>query len=193
MFFLFRHGAIVPDEIVRRGVFLYNRGMTASHFLREPWFRYLERGQQELVRQAYFLFERERTSTQVFDDYSFVVFPMAKAFEGFVKRFLFDLAIIDRTRFLSSHFRIGKSLNPDLPAWYRNEEWVVVKLNDTCGRGVGERLWRAWKEGRNLLFHYFPNASRFVSLDKAGQILEQLAEAMAAALACPAFVRGEKD
>jgi hypothetical protein len=166
------------------------------------WYQYLDHGQRDLVEVAMALWERERVLGQQFHDYSFVVFPMAKAFEGFIKKYLYDLEVISEAQYRSVHFRIGKSLNPDLPLKYRVDEWIVEDLNEQCGvvahgmyagEQLSQALWQEWRQSRNLLFHYFPAHLHFISLEEAGERLERLGEMMAAALQCPAFVRGIKD
>lgn len=163
-------------------------------FEHKAWFEFLEHGQKDLVIEAQALYEREiKIKDVVFHDYSFVVFPMAKAYEGFLKKLLFTLDMISEQVYMGDHFRIGKSLNPDLPERYRNHDWVVGDLDLQCGLvGMGRFhnqklstvLWRCWKRGRNLLFHYFPQHENFISLEEAGVRIEELADAMAAAVEC---------
>ena len=45
-------------------------------------------------------------------DYSFVVFPFAKAYEGFLKRFFLDAGYIKEEEYFSDEIRIGRILNP---------------------------------------------------------------------------------
>lgn len=160
------------------------------------WFSYLDASQRELVEQAYQLLESEEGRASHWTDYAFVVFPMAKAYEGFLKKFFYDLEIIDDRLYTSTFFRIGKSLNPDLPNKYRDDEWLVGRLDEKCPLTVGDPLsrvlWKTWKEGRNLLFHYFPGSSRKVTLVEAARLLEQFSQAMRGALTCPTFIRGAK-
>src|SRR3989344_5136982 len=160
---------------------------------KEAWFLFLEHGQQDLVTQAHLLYERERSiSTPAFHDYSFVVFPMAKAYEGFLKRFFYRLGIISQTTMEGDNFRIGKSLNPDLPERFRDHEWLVSELDSICGSAGGafegqllsRVLWKRWKTSRNLLFHYFPQHENFITLDGAGSRLAEIREAIKAALVC---------
>lgn len=164
------------------------------------WFLYLDHGMQDLVRVAFLLYEREMTMKDGFHDYSFVVFPMAKAYEGFVKKFLYESGIISPRQYRSQHFRIGRSLNPDLPVRYRRGDWVVEKLNQVCGKidageWQGRRLsfvlWNEWKKGRNLLFHFFPDHVHFITLEEARVRLERMVRVMEIALSCEAFYRGE--
>lgn len=89
------------------------------------------------------------------NDYSFVVAPAAKAYEGYLKDFFFDLDIIDEYSYHSDRFRVGKTLNPSLR--YKRFS-IFKKLSDLSDHGeqLAEKLWSAWKQGRNEIFHYFP-------------------------------------
>jgi len=89
------------------------------------------------------------------NDYSFVVAPAAKAYEGYLKDFFFDLEIIDEYSYHSDRFRVGKTLNPSLR--YKRYS-IFKKLADLHedGEQLAEKLWTAWKQGRNEIFHYFP-------------------------------------
>ena len=160
----------------------------------QSWYAYLDVGQQDLVRVAEALLRREvEEKQQTFYDYAFIVFPMAKAYEGFLKKFMYELGIISLKQYEGEHFRIGKSLNPDLPVKYRRNDWVVERLDRICGRVETEAdekvllsqvLWQEWKESRNVLFHYFPQRENFISLEEAEERLVRLAEVMEAAMGC---------
>lgn len=171
----------------------------------ELWqfYGYMEQGQKDLVRVAEALLRREiEEEKKTFYDYSFVVFPMAKAYEGFIKKYVYELGLITKGDYVGEHFRIGKSLNPDLPEKYRRDDWVVGSLNELCGevkegqwagRRLTEVMWEQWRESRNMLFHYFPDRVHFVDLNGAQERLRCLAEVMEAAMRCEAFERGKEE
>lgn len=149
----------------------------------QRWYRYLEHTMQDLVKVSLELVEQERKEGGGrFHDYSFVVFPMAKAYEGFVKKMMLDMGLIGREAYESHHFRVGKSLNPDLPEKYRDEEWVFGELEAVVQRrgkkDLAKRLWGAWKEGRNKLFHYWPAHENFVGLEEAEVRVREIIEVM---------------
>lgn len=165
------------------------------------WYKYMDTGQQDLVREAEALFRREvEEKKHTFFDYAFIVFPMAKAYEGFIKKYIYDLGIITKNQYVGEHFRIGKSLNPDLPVRYRKKEWVVDKLDKMCGHisegelkgeSLSQVMWQEWRESRNRLFHYFPDRVHFINLKEAERRLKRLAQVMEASINCPAFIRGQ--
>jgi len=100
------------------------------------------------------------------NDYSFVVAPAAKAYEGYLKDFFFDLEIIDEYSYHSDRFRVGKTLNPSLR--YKRYS-IYKKLADMHqdGEKLAEKLWSAWKQGRNEIFHYFPGNVKKLTLIEA--------------------------
>ena len=154
---------------------------------KKVWWSYLEEDLQELLSEAYFLAELaekwEDPSTgsgrRRFHDYAFVVFPASKAYEGFLKKLFVDMGLITQDDYFGKHFRIGKSLNPTLPLKYRNDSWVYAKLVDFCkGKNLPDFLWETWKDCRNLVFHWFPDEKRAVTLDQARLKLQKIVAAI---------------
>lgn len=143
---------------------------------KKPWWGYLEEDLQELLKESFLLIEIMKgmgadlpAGRQVFHDYSFVVFPAAKAYEGFLKKLFWDLKFIAPDDYYGKHFRIGKALNPSLPKELRDERWVYGKIVKFCGgKGLGDKLWETWKLSRNLIFHWFPNEKNAITLSEAG-------------------------
>lgn len=132
--------------------------------------------------QALLAHERERGIESTYHDYGFIIFPMAKAFEGFLKKFLYSLQLISAKQYFGDHFRIGKALNPHLPKRYQ-WDWVYEKLAVFCkSEELPQLLWETWRKGRNQIFHYFPDHHEFVSLDQAEVIVDEIAVAMEKAL-----------
>lgn len=165
--------------------------MMGVMFRDQEWFGYLEPTMRELVEEAYYLLDREEMGGEELVDYSFVVFPMAKAYEGFVKKFLHDVGLISEKTYLSRHFRIGRSLNPNLPMKYRDGWWLFDDLERMCeeaGRGGCEKyprmMWRAWREGRNKTFHYFAGRERLVTLEEARRLVDGFREVMEMSVGC---------
>ena len=61
---------------------------------KKNWWGYLEKDLQGLLREATLLIEKVSLWDEKFPDYSFVVFPAAKAYEGFLKRLFLDRGFI---------------------------------------------------------------------------------------------------
>lgn len=111
-------------------------------------------------------------------DYSFLVFPFSKAYEGFLKKLFLDLDLLKEDEYYGDDIRIGRILNPS----YIHELSSIYKKVCFVGNGVNndvsEKLWQAWRKGRNQVFHYFPHNFRKLSYDEALEIIHMLADAM---------------
>ena len=106
-----------------------------------------------------------------------MVAPAAKAYEGYLKDFFFDLEIIDENSYHSDRFRVGKTLNPSL----RYKRYSIFKkladLHDN-GEQLAEKLWSAWKQGRNEIFHYFPGNVKKLTKTEAEDRIELILQAI---------------
>jgi len=101
-----------------------------------------------------------------FSDYSFLVAPAAKAYEGYLKYFFLKIGLIDQYQYQSDRFRVGKTLNPSLRFKRFSIFQKLIDLDDS-GEELAELLWDGWKFGRNQIFHYFPNKLKRISLPEA--------------------------
>lgn len=142
------------------------------------WWNYIHEDLQELLRESFLLLEKVGTWKEEFHDYAFVVFPSAKAYEGFLKTLFHDLDFITDEDFYGKRFRIGRSLNPSLEAQLRSES-VYDKLVNFCqGKDLADTLWETWKDGRNLLFHWFPKEKNVITLPQAKERVMRILDAM---------------
>jgi len=142
--------------------------------------QYLTAQQRVLADDGAFLVaDCENHKDQEPTDFSYLVFCFAKLYEGFLKDLLLDLDIINRTEYGSNHFRIGRVLNPNLARRLR-EKSAYSQLASRFGEHTANQAWQAWKNGRNLVFHYFPKDYRLLRKDQAIATIGQLVEAMEA-------------
>jgi hypothetical protein len=142
-------------------------------FTGEAWFEELPEGEKDLVVQAFELMKSVDGTS--YHDYSFVVFPMAKAYEGYLKRWFYERNLIDESTYFGDRFRIGKALNPSMPLKHRGKWWLYARLVDKCGgKKLPDEIWIAWRECRNRLFHFFPKHKNFVTLGQAKLKIEQV-------------------
>lgn len=132
-----------------------------------PWFAQLPTWQQELISISLELYEREERLHSSFTDYSFILFPLGKAYEGFLKQYLFDLGLISAVTYGDKRFRIGRAINPDVSPAKRDEWWLYDDIRRLCGNEIAAALWRTWLECRNQVFHYFPHQEKRMSLTEA--------------------------
>ena len=143
------------------------------------WWSYLEEDLQELLSEAEVLDSQVDKWGETFHDYAFILFPAAKAYEGFLKKLFLDLGFITREDYYGKRFRIGKALNPSLEPIYRDKEGVYHKLVEYCGGdSLAKKLWQTWKKCRNLIFHWFPDEKNAVGKDEARRRLLLIAEVM---------------
>lgn len=158
--------------------------MPLDHHLQQSWFQYLDSDLQRLVRLSIKLYDREEKSTEKLEDYSFVIFPISKAYEGFLKLFLKNTGLISSKAYLGKRFRIGRSLNPDIPEKYRDEYWLFDNLEDKCSNKVAREIWDTWLTCRNQVFHFFPSKPRVYDLSQSRDKLLKVIESMKLLVSC---------
>lgn len=148
------------------------------------WYAWLSEDQQQLVEQTHSMIARERDDVQEHFDYSYLVFSMAKVYEGFIKMYLLRFELIDEKVYNSKRFRIGRAINPDIRKSQRDEYWLYDDVEQLCGQEVARQLWETWLHCRNRVFHYFPQKVSFLSFAQALECVLQIEEAMEAAVSC---------
>jgi len=117
------------------------------------------------------------TKNSYLNDYSFIIAPLSKAYEGFLKDFFLKIHLIDQKQYYSDRFRVGKVLNPSLR--YKRYS-LFQKLADISleGEELAQLLWDAWKKGRNRVFHYFPGATKNITSNQAEKAINLLVKAI---------------
>lgn len=163
--------------------------MTPQDLTDSPWFHFLEEDQQQAVFLTFELLDREKKLGSNFSDYSYVLFPMAKAYEGFLKKFLFQQNLISQEVYAGRKFRIGRALNPDISPNQRDQWWLYDDVERSCGPDLARDIWNAWIECRNHVFHYFPNYHNELSLQKVEQKVSLLVQVFEESQRC--IVKGK--
>jgi len=141
------------------------------------WYRYLDLHQQELVNVSFSLLEKQDIFSDI-KDFSFMVFPMSKAYEGFLKKVFYDLQLISKETYQGRRFRIGRAFNPDVRSHQRDEDWLYDDVELQFGREVARQLWNTWLVCRNRVFHYFTNEKQALSFDEAKQKINMIVESI---------------
>lgn len=131
----------------------------------ELW-AYLSDGQRQLALDGMELCKERHDIPARISDYSYLVFPMAKLYEGFLKQLFLDLSIISDTDYTSDHYRIGKALSPNLVRRLGKHS-AYREMRDRFGADLADQMWYAWKEGRNMVFHYYPHNFRALTHEQA--------------------------
>jgi hypothetical protein len=140
--------------------------------------QYMSPNQKELARDGNFLIEDSLIHPdQPPTDYSYLVFPFAKLYEGFLKQLFVDLDIITLSDYESDRFRIGKVLSPNLVRRLGRHS-AFGELARRYGKGLPGSLWYTWKEARNLVFHYFPHNFRSLSREQAIGLIQLIVQSM---------------
>ncbi|OGK38192.1 hypothetical protein A3F32_00420 [Candidatus Roizmanbacteria bacterium RIFCSPHIGHO2_12_FULL_42_10] len=143
-----------------------------------PLKTFLPEDQLALINQSFMLLHNANSDkTHKYDDYSFTVFPIAKAYEGFLKMIFLQSGYISRADFLSKYFRIGKVMSPNLRKRLGNNS-IYEKICRSVGCELSDMIWKAWKRGRNQVFHYFPNNVQAITLQEAEDIINTMVKTM---------------
>ncbi len=143
----------------------------------EFW-QYLSQSQKDLIREGQYLMEEVvKDNAYQFKDYSFLVFPFAKAYEGFLKQIFKDIGFISRLDYISDHLRLGKLMSPNLIGKL-GERSLYFKIESRSGRDLADKVWNVWKRGRNQIFHYFPHNLKAISFEEATTIVNEIIETM---------------
>lgn len=134
--------------------------------------------QKDLIEDCEKLIEDAGVHPKALTDYSYIIFPMAKVYEGFLKNFLLDTGLIEKQQYESDHFRIGKVLNPNLPDHLKLEGLYDSICGHLGNTDLADRFWQTWKRGRNLIFHYFPGKIVRVNFKDAKEIVKDIVDTM---------------
>lgn len=143
----------------------------------EFW-HYLSQHQKDLISEGeYLMNEVIRDHSYQFKDYSFLIFPYAKAYEGFLKQLFKDTGLISHLDYISDHLRLGKLMSPNL-VFKLGERSLYKKIKDRVTSDLADRVWETWKTGRNQIFHYFPHNLKKVTFEEAEVIIKKIMETM---------------
>lgn len=139
---------------------------------------YVSEGQRDLLHVGFHVRNHiDKYQENGFDDYSFVVFPFAKAYEGFLKQAFLDMRFINEKDFGSKFFRIGKVMSPNLVK-KNGARSIYKKISDTYSVQLANKIWDTWKTSRNEVFHYFPHNIRSLTLEEADHCIKLILDTM---------------
>lgn len=139
---------------------------------------YLSRAQKDLLLEGDYLINNViKTGNYQFKDYSFLIFPYAKAYEGFLKQLFLDKKYISHLDYISTHLRLGKLMSPNLVGRLGDRS-IYQKLVINTSQETADMIWQTWTLGRNQVFHYFPHNFKAVSFEAAQDIISQIISTM---------------
>ncbi len=142
------------------------------------FWKYLSQKQVDLILQGDFLREEViQKGKYDFKDYSFIVFPYAKAYEGYLKQLFKDIGFISHLDYISDHLRLGKLMSPNLVGRLGDRS-LYTKMVRIGSKDLADQIWQVWKEGRNQVFHYFPHNTKALSLEEAETIMNSITQTM---------------
>jgi len=139
---------------------------------------YLSQGQRDLLEEGLYLMDNViKNQVYQFKDYSFLVFPFAKSYEGFLKQIFRDKKLISRLDYISDHLRLGKLMSPNLIGKLGPES-LYLKIENGYSKELADKVWNVWKNGRNQIFHYFPHNIKAISFNESRGICMDILRTM---------------
>lgn len=139
---------------------------------------YLSSNQKDLILEGQYLMNDViKEQAYKFKDYSFLVFPFAKSYEGFLKQLFKDNRFISHLDYISDHLRLGKLLSPNMIP-NLGERSLYLKIKASSSQELADKIWQTWKIGRNEIFHYFPHNLKAISFQEAENNANQIIETM---------------
>lgn len=132
-----------------------------------PIWSYLSETQKDLIKEGNFL--AKAIENRRFKDYSFLVFPYAKAYEGYLKQLFLDVGFISHLDYISDHFRLGKYLSPHLIHRLK-ERSIYAQIRQSSTEDMAKNIWDMWSRGRNEVFHYYPHNLRRIEYHEAHEL-----------------------
>ncbi len=144
---------------------------------KEFW-QYLSPTQKDLILEGQYLLKNIISNNAYqFKDYSFIIFPFAKAYEGYLKKLFKDTGLISHLDYINDHLRLGKLMSPNLINRLK-ERSIYKKIKEKTTKDLADKIWNTWKLGRNQIFHYFPHNLKSVGFKEAEKIVNQIIETM---------------
>lgn len=142
------------------------------------FWEYLPQPQKDLILEGeYLMNDVIKHQSYQFKDYSFLIFPYAKAYEGFLKELFKDIKFISHLDYISDHLRLGKLMSPNLMGRLGDRS-LYKKIKEAVSQDLAEHIWQTWKLGRNQIFHYFPHNLKAVSYQEAEKIIAEIVKTM---------------
>jgi hypothetical protein len=142
-------------------------------FSQEVW-DYISPHQKDLIISGNYLLDYFTSNSLNILDFSFIIFPFAKAYEGYLKQLFLDVNFITEEEYESDYLRLGKLLSPNNSNAQFDTTSVYNKIRDTVHVTLAKKVWITWKKARNEVFHYFPHNYKQVGYGEALQHIHEI-------------------
>lgn len=143
--------------------------------------KYLTQEMKELVVEGEALLKSCQLSGEIeVKDFSYLVFPWGKLYEGFLKKVFLDLNFITSEDFYGNEVRIGKLLSTGMGNKPPHRLSIVNELSSSkiLGENLTKVMRGVWKNSRNLVFHFFPDNVYKLDLDTAKKRINEVVKCM---------------
>jgi hypothetical protein len=138
----------------------------------------LTENQRDLIREGGYLYQEIfQDGKYSFSDYSFLVFPYAKCYEGYLKKLFLEKNYITQSEYQSNRLRLGRLITPDSDSIHESNR-IYRLLENEHGKSIADMVWETWKHCRNDIFHYYPHNTKKVALYKAKEMIQLITKTM---------------
>lgn len=113
-------------------------------------------------------------------DYSYLVFPWGKLYEGFLKKIFLDLNLITPEDYFGNEVRIGKLLSSGQGNKPPHRLSLIKELSSSkvFGESLTKVMRMVWRNSRNTVFHFFPNNVYKLDLETAKKRISEVVKCM---------------
>jgi len=143
--------------------------------------KYLTQEMKELVVEGEALLKSCQLSGEIeVKDFSYLVFPWGKLYEGFLKKVFLDLNFITSEDYYGNEVRIGKLLSTGMGNKPPHRLSIVNELSSSkiLGENLTKVMRGVWKNSRNSVFHFFPDNVYKLDLDTAKKRINEVVKCM---------------
>ena len=142
---------------------------------------YLTQEMRDLVTEGEALLKSCQLQGEInIKDFSYLVFPWGKLYEGFLKKVFLDLTFITPEEYYGNEVRIGKLLSAGMGNKPPHRLSIVSQLSSA--KVLGDNLTKAmrgvWKNSRNSVFHFFPDNVYKLDLETAKKRIQEVIKCM---------------
>lgn len=113
-------------------------------------------------------------------DFSYLVFPWGKLYEGFLKKIFLDLGYITPEDYYGNEIRIGKLISTGLGTKPPHRLSIYKEMSSAkiFGENLSKIIKGVWRNSRNMVFHFFPNNIYKVDLELAKKRINETVKCM---------------